>query len=281
MALSRKNFIKTSGLGALALGTASFTANSNSKKTANNTNHQLSIGLASYTLRKYSLDELIDITERLGLKDVAFKSFHLPYEADKKELTFIREKVTARGLNLYGGGVIYMKSPEDVETYFNYADNAGLPMIIGAPEHDLLPLVEQKVKETGIKLAIHNHGPEDVVFPSPKSVYEKIKGLDSRIGLCIDVGHTFRLGLDPAEELIKYQDKLFDVHIKDIDAPVADGEKTVLGHGKIDIPSILSALKKIKYAGIVAIEYEKDANHAIYGLSESVGYIRGVLKILS
>ena len=281
MALSRKNFIKTSGLGALALGTAPFTANSNSKKTANITDHQLNIGLASYTLRKYSLDELIDITERLGLKDVAFKSFHLPYEADKKELTFIREKVTARGLNLYGGGVIYMKSPEDVETYFNYADNAGLPMIIGAPEHDLLPLVEQKVKETGIKLAIHNHGPEDVVFPSPKSVYEKIKGLDSRIGLCIDVGHTFRLGLDPAEELIKYQDKLFDVHIKDIDAPVADGEKTVLGHGKIDIPSILSALKKIKYAGIVAIEYEKDANHAIYGLSESVGYIRGVLKILS
>ncbi|MEP3374401.1 MAG: sugar phosphate isomerase/epimerase [Maribacter dokdonensis] len=280
MALSRKNFIKTSGLGALALGTASFTANSKSKKTANTTNHQLNIGLASYTLRKYSLDELIDITERLELKDVAFKSFHLPYEANKKELTFIREKVTARGLNLYGGGVIYMKSPEDVETYFNYADNAGLPMIIGAPEHDLLPLVEQKVKETGIKLAIHNHGPEDVVFPSPKSVYEKIKGLDSRIGLCIDVGHTFRLGLDPAEELIKYQDKLFDVHIKDIDAPIEKGQKTILGHGKMDLPAILSTLKKINYAGIIAIEYEKDANHAIYGLSESVGYIRGVLKMI-
>jgi hypothetical protein len=279
MALSRKNFIKTSGLGALALGTASFKSSTEKEKNLKLNEYELNIGLASYTLRKYSLDELIDITERLQLKDVAFKSFHLPYDADKKELTFIHEKVKARGLNLYGGGVIYMKTKEDVENFFNYAKNAGLPMIIGAPEHHLLPLVEKKVKETNIKLAIHNHGPEDEIFPSPKSVYDNIKGLDARIGLCIDVGHTFRLGLDPAEELIKYQDKLFDVHIKDIDAPVAEGQKTILGHGQINIPKILSALKDIKYTGIVAIEYEKDENHAIYGLSESVGYIRGVLKM--
>tara|TARA_R110002051_G_scaffold8755_1_gene35987 strand:+ start:88214 stop:89056 length:843 start_codon:yes stop_codon:yes gene_type:complete len=279
MSLSRKNFIKTSGLGALALGTASFKSSTEKEKNLKLNEYELNIGLASYTLRKYSLDELIDITERLQLKDVAFKSFHLPYDADKKELTFIHEKVKARGLNLYGGGVIYMKTKEDVENFFNYAKNAGLPMIIGAPEHHLLPLVEKKVKETNIKLAIHNHGPEDEIFPSPKSVYDNIKGLDARIGLCIDVGHTFRLGLDPAEELIKYQDKLFDVHIKDIDAPIAEGQKTILGHGQINIPKILSALKDIKYTGIVAIEYEKDENHAIYGLSESVGYIRGVLKM--
>ncbi|WP_396634952.1 sugar phosphate isomerase/epimerase family protein [Maribacter sp. R86514] len=278
MALSRKNFIKTSGLGVLALGTASFKSGQTNNTDITYTDHQLHIGLASFTLRKYSLDELIDITTRLNIKDVAFKSFHLPYNASKKELIDIRKKVKASGLNLYGGGVIYMKTPEDVETYFNYAENAGLPMIIGAPEHHLLPQVEEKVKKTNIKLAIHNHGPEDKIFPSPQSVYDQIKGLDDRIGLCIDVGHTFRLGLDPAEELIKYQDKLFDVHIKDIDAAIEEGDKTVLGHGKIDIPAILTALKNMKYTGVVAIEYEKDADHAIYGLSESLGYIRGILK---
>ena len=278
MALSRKNFIKTSGLGVLALGTASFKSGQPKNTDTTYNNHKLNIGLASFTLRKYSLDELIEITARLNIKDVAFKSVHLPYDAEKSKLSYIREKVKARGLNLYGGGVIYMKSPEDVETYFNYAENAGLPMIIGAPEHHLLPLVEEKIKKTNIRLAIHNHGPEDKIFPSPKSVYDKIKNLDDRIGLCIDVGHTFRLGLDPSEELIKYKNKLFDVHIKDIDAPVAEGNKTVLGHGKINIPSILTALREIKYTGIVAIEYEKDADHAIYGLSESIGYIRGILK---
>ncbi|PCJ98291.1 MAG: xylose isomerase [Flavobacteriaceae bacterium] len=279
MSFSRKNFIKTLSLGAVAAGTSSFT---NIKKSTNTTanDHKLTIGLASYTLRKYSLDEVIEIAQRLNIKDVAFKSFHLPYDATDEQLKYIRDKVKARGLNLYGGGVIYMKTPEDVEKYFNYAKTAGLKMIIGAPNHELLPLIEKKVKEVDVKLAIHNHGPEDAIFPSPKSVYDKIQHLDKRIGLCIDTGHTFRLNLDPATELMKYKDRLFDVHIKDIDEQVADGKNLEIGRGKMDIPSILRALKEIKYMGVLGLEYEKDGDHAIYGLSESVGYVRGILKMI-
>lgn len=280
MALSRKDFIKTSSLGALALGTVSFTGKKPTTLSKTESAHKLRIGLASYTLRKYSLDELITIMLRLNLKDVSFKSFHLPYESTKKELQFIQEKVTARGLNLYGGGVIYIKTPAEVERYFNYAKNAKLKMIIGAPNHELLPLIEKKVQETDVKLAIHNHGPEDSIFPSPESVYEKIKNLDSRIGMCIDTGHTFRLNLDPSEELKKYKDRLFDVHIKDIDEQVASGNNVEIGHGKMDIPKILAALKEIKYNGVVAIEYEKDAEQAVFGLSESVGYLRGILQVI-
>lgn len=279
MDFSRKNFIKTLSLGAVATGTSSFTSLNKSNKIVAN-DHKLTVGLASYTLRKYSLDEVIEIAQRLNIKDVAFKSFHLPYESTDEELKYIRDKVKSRGLNLYGGGVIYMKTPEDVEKYFNYAKTAGLKMIIGAPDHELLPLIEKKVKEVDIKLAIHNHGPEDDIFPSPKSVYDKIKHLDNRIGLCIDTGHTFRLNLDPAEELVKYKDRLFDVHIKDIHEQVADGKNLEIGRGKMDIPSIMRALKEIKYDGVLGLEYEKDADHAIYGLSESVGYVRGVLKMV-
>ncbi len=279
MSFSRKHFIKTLGLGVVATGTSSFTSLNKSKKTVIN-NHKLTVGLASYTLRKYSLDEVIEIAKRLNIKDVAFKSFHLPYESTDEELKYIRDKVKARGLNLYGGGVIYMKTPEDVEKYFNYAKTAGLKMIIGAPNHELLPLIEKKVKEVDIKLAIHNHGPEDDIFPSPKSVYDKIKHLDNRIGLCIDTGHTFRLNLDPAAELKKYKDRLFDVHIKDIHEQVADGKNLEIGRGKMNIPSIMRALKEIKYDGVLGLEYEKDGDHAIYGLSESVGYVRGILKMV-
>ncbi|WP_419210983.1 TIM barrel protein [Maribacter sp. X9] len=280
MAISRKDFLKASGLGALAIGTASFASVSEAVEKSASEEHTLRIGLASYTLRNYSLDELIDIVLRLQLTDVSFKSFHLPYEASPEELGFIRDKVKARGINLYGGGVIYMNTAEEVENYFNYAKYAGLSIIIGAPKHNLLQLVEKKVKESNIKMAIHNHGPEDGVFPSPESVYNKIKDLDSRIGLCIDTGHTFRLNLDPAAELIKYKSRLFDVHIKDIDEQTPKGNNVEIGHGKMDIPKILSALKDINYTGVVAIEYEKDGEHAIYGLSESVGYIRGILNVI-
>ncbi|WP_339705791.1 sugar phosphate isomerase/epimerase [uncultured Kriegella sp.] len=279
MNLTRKNFIKTMGLGAIAAGTSSFAAIG---KTTNKAieDHELTIGLASYTLRKYSLDEVIEIVQRLNIKDVAFKSFHLPYESTDEELRKISAKVKARGLNLYGGGVMYMKTPEDVETYFNYAKTAGLKMIIGAPKHDLLPQIEKKVKETDILLAIHNHGPEDEIFPSPKSIYDKIIHLDKRIGLCIDTGHTFRLNLDVASEIKKYKDRLYDVHIKDIDEQIPEGKSVEIGRGKMDIPSILKALKEIRYDGVLGVEYEKDGDHAVYGLTESVGYLRGILKLL-
>ncbi len=279
MKLSRKHFIKTLGLGAVAAGSASFNTLGNVEGNVFE-EHDLTLGLASYTLRKYSLDEVLEIMLRLNLKDVAMKSFHLPYEATETELRYIGDKVRARGFNLYGGGVIYMKTAEDVDKYFNYAKAAGLKMIIGAPDHQLLPYIEQKVREMDIKLAIHNHGPEDAIFPSPKSVYEKIKNLDERIGLCIDTGHTFRLQLDPATEIKKYSDRLFDLHLKDIDAQEADGQNLVIGRGKMNIPSILSALKEIGYQGIMGIEYEKDGEHAIYGLAESVGYVRGLLKMV-
>jgi sugar phosphate isomerase/epimerase len=276
MSYSRKDFIKTIGLG--AIGASSLSFKSNGKATL--AEHKLTVGLASYTLRKYSLDEVIEICQRLDIKDVAFKSFHLPYESSNEELLQITAKVKARGLNLYGCGVIYMKTPEDVEKYFNYAKAAGLNMIIGAPEHHLLDIIEAKVKQTDIKLAIHNHGPEDEIFPSPGSVYEKIKNLDKRIGLCVDTGHTFRLNLDPATELKKYKDRLFDVHIKDINEQIPKGQNVEIGRGKMNIPSIMKALKEIEYNGVLGLEYEKDGDHAIYGLSESVGYVRGVLKMV-
>jgi inosose dehydratase len=276
MSYSRKDFIKTIGLGAIGASSLAFKSNASTPSV----DHKLSVGLASYTLRKYSLDEVIDICQRLDIKDVAFKSFHLPYESTDEELRQITAKVKARGLNLYACGVIYMKTPEDVEKYFNYAKAAGLKMIIGAPEHHLLNIIEAKVKATDIKLAIHNHGPEDEIFPSPGSVYEKIKNLDKRIGLCIDTGHTFRLNLDPATELKKYKDRLFDVHIKDINEQIPTGQNVEIGRGKMDIPSIMRALKEIEYKGVLGLEYEKDGDHAIIGLSESVGFVRGVLRMV-
>lgn len=272
--MKRKDFLMSMGLGIAATGTSHGSLNKLTKPSAN-----LSIGLASYTLRKYSLDELIDIMLRLGMKDVCLKSFHLPYEASSEELSQIVSKLKARGLNPYGAGVIYFKTEEEVEKHFNYAKAAGIGMIVGAPEHHLLPLIEKKVKETNIKLAIHNHGPEDRIFPSPETVYEKIKDLDHRIGLCIDCGHTFRMNQDPATEIKRFKDRLFDCHLKDLEERTLKAMNIEVGRGVMDIPSIIKALKEINYTGVVGMEYEKDADHAAYGLTESVGYVRGILKM--
>lgn len=278
MQYSRKTFLQLLGTGALAVGTGSIgqAAATRDKKGA----VALTLGLASYSLRSLSLDQTIAASLRLGLKHVAFKSMHMPLELPDADLKTIGEKVRAAGLDLYGAGVIYMKTEAEVHNAFRYAKAAGLRVIIGVPNHDLLPLVEQQVKATNIKVAIHNHGPGDEVYPSPDSVYEKVKNLDSRIGLCIDIGHTIRIGQDPVEKIRKYADRLYDLHLKDVTKAAADGDTLELGRGIIDIPAVIKALKKIRYVGVMALEYEKDGDDPLPGLAESVGYARAIMKLI-
>jgi inosose dehydratase len=239
------------------------------------------LGLASYTLRKFDLNQTLAMTNRVGLKNIAFKSMHLALDSTPEQINSALKQVSKAKLKLYGAGVIYMKSPEEVENAFAYAKTAGIKVIIGVPKPELLPLVEKKVKQTGIIIAIHNHGPGDDVYPLPETIYEKVKGLDKRIGICIDIGHTQRMGVDPGQDVIKYQDRIHDVHIKDVSAARADGKTVEIGRGVIDIPRFVRSLIKIKYAGKLSFEYEKDANDPLAGLAESVGYVKGVIDTLA
>lgn len=239
------------------------------------------LGLASYSLRKFNLDQTLAMTKRVGLKYIAFKSFHLPLESTQAEIQESIAKVKEAGLELYGGGVIYMNTQDEVNRAFDYAKAAGMKIIIGAPQHELLPLVNKKVQEYDIKLAIHNHGPGDKSYPTPASAYEKIKDLDKRIGLCDDIGHTQRSGINPSESAERFADRLLDVHIKDVSQATAKGGGVEVGRGVIDIPGYLKTLIKIGYKGVLAFEYEKDADDPLPGLAESIGYVKGVMAAIS
>jgi sugar phosphate isomerase/epimerase len=149
--------------------------------------------------------------------------------------------------------------------------------MVCAPPPDAVPLLDKFVKEFDIKLAIHNHGPEDKQFPSPYDVMKAVENHDKRIGLCIDVGHTARAGVDPAESILKCRDRLYDVHMKDISVMGNRNTPIESGRGILNSKSILAALLKIKYQGLVGFEYEKDSKDPAPGLAESVGYIKGLL----
>ena len=240
----------------------------------------LTLGLASYTFHKFGLDETIAMAQRVGLTHIALKSMHLPLDSSSQKIMAATDKIKVAGLTLYGAGVVYMKTPEEVDQAFDYAKQAGMKVIIGVPSYELLERVNQKVQEYDIKLAIHNHGPGDDVYSSPTTAYEKVKGLDPRIGLCMDIGHTQRIGEDPSALAEKYQDRLFDVHLKDVTTSTGEGVPLEVGRGIINIPRFLRTLKKINYSGVVAFEYEKDSDDPLAGLAESVGYVRGVLKMI-
>jgi sugar phosphate isomerase/epimerase len=184
------------------------------------------------------------------------------------------------GVTMSSCGVVYMKTEAEVERAFAYAKAAGLKMMVGAPDQSVLGTAESAVKATDIALAIHNHGPTDDRFPSPESAYRLISKMDKRMGLCIDVGHTQRLGLDPAGEVERFFDRLLDIHIKDVSAADAKGTTVEIGRGVIDIPKLLRTLIRLKYTRTLHIEHEKDENDPLPGVAESAGYLRGVLDAL-
>lgn len=274
---TRRNFLKISGLGA-AVSLIPFTTTKG--KTFDEAG-SLKLGLASYSLRKFSQEETIAMAKQAGLDYMCFKSMHLPLDAAVQELKKGEKNVSDAGLKLYGGGVIYMKSKKDVDQAFEYAKNAGMSLIVGVPAHDLLTYTNDKIKEYDIRVAIHNHGPGDETYPSPESIYEKIKDLDPRFGLCMDIGHTQRIGVDPTDAASKYFSRLFDIHIKDVTSATHDGETVEIGRGVIDIPKFLRLLVKKKYAYVVSFEYEKDEDNPMPGLCESVGYVKGCLASMA
>ena len=110
-----------------------------------------------------------------------------------------------------------------------------------------MKLLDAMVKEFDIRLAIHNHGPEDKKFPSPYDVWTAVEPYDKRIGLCIDVGHTARAKVDPAEAIRKCRERLYDCHLKDIDSTAPDGKTIEAGRGVLDLKSILRALLDVRY----------------------------------
>ncbi len=238
------------------------------------------LGIASYTFRSVSLERTIAMTRRLGVRRLTLKDMHLPLKSTEDEIKSSLAKISAAGLMLSSCGVVYMKTEEEIRDAFTYAQLAGLKMLVGVPDQSLLRVAERYVKESDIALAIHNHGPTDQRFPSPESAYTPIAKMDKRMGLCIDIGHTQRLGLDPSVEAERFFDRVLDIHIKDVSAADADGSTVEIGRGIIDIPKFLKTMVRLGYSRTLHFEYEKDEDDPLPGLAESVGYVRGVLATL-
>jgi inosose dehydratase len=241
----------------------------------------LKVGVASYSLRKFSLDEALRMTNKLGVKYITLKDFHLPLQCTPDEAVSARKKVEAASLILMGGGVIYMENEAETRRAFAYAKAAGMPTIVASPAPELLDLVAILAKENDVRVAIHNHGPGDKRYPSPYDVLKAVESRDSHLGLCIDVGHTVRIGVDPVKAIFDCSRRLYDFHIKDVTQAEPSGETIEVGRGIIDVVGVLKALRTIKFSGHLALEYEIQPEDPMPGMIESFGYMRGILATLS
>jgi sugar phosphate isomerase/epimerase len=274
---SRRKFLRNTSLG-ITVATLAPLANTAQLLDFNERKNpaDLPVGIADYTFLHFDIPQSIKMMQRLDIHSMSIKNFHLPYDSTKEKIDEVVKEYKDGGISIYGVGVIYMKNKEEVDQAFEYAKNVGVSIIIGVPEHDQIDYVEQKVKSYNIKLAIHNHGPEDKMYPNPQIAYDLVKNKDPRMGLCLDVGHAQRAGVDPAKAVLKYNKRIFDLHIKDVTKAEQDGKAIETGRGIINFPALVKALRKINYPGHCSIEFEKDMKDPFPGIAESVGYFKGV-----
>lgn len=237
---------------------------------------RLTVGIAGYTFKNFNIDQSIAIMQRIGVSELSIKDFHLPLDSTPEKIEEVKAKFKTAGIHLYAAGVIYMTTQAEVDRAFDYTAKVGVDLLVGVPAYDLLTYTEQKVRSTGIKIAIHNHGPEDKRYPGPKDVYDRIKNMDPKMGLCLDIGHAERAGAIPAQAVKDYALRIFDLHIKDVTAAQADGKAIEVGRGVIDFPALVKALRHIGYKGRCSIEFEKDMQDPLPGIAESIGFFRGV-----
>ena len=239
---------------------------------------RLKIGLASYSLRKFPLPKALEMARAANVKYMTFKDVHIPRTDPPEQIRANRALIEGAGITIMGGGTIEMKNDQaQIRRDFEYAREAGFPMIYASPDPAALDFIEQMVKQFDIRLLIHNHGPEDKWYPAPQDAYRHLRTRDKRMGLCVDIGHTIRTGTDPVEAILTHRDRVYDLHVKDLkDAKDKDSQVEV-GRGVLDIPALIRTLLKIQYLGQVGLEYEINENDPLAGIIESLAYLRGVL----
>ena len=155
-----------------------------------------------------------------------------------------------------------------------------LKIALADDEPLVLDTMEKMAKQYDIRVAIHNHGPGDKRYPSPLDVLKMVKHRDSRMGVCIDVGHTVRINQDPVPVMRECASRLYEFHMKDVTSATSEGKATEVGKGVIDIVAVLKQLLKQKFRGHVALEYEANAEDPMPGVLGSFAYMRGVLAAL-
>jgi sugar phosphate isomerase/epimerase len=247
---------------------------------------QLKLGVASYSLRKFPFEKALEMAKACDVKYINFKDVHLARTESPDAIKAARAKTEAMGFTIMGGGTItwtkkgdtWQTSDDDqVRKDFEYAKLAGMPLIVAAPSYEALDTVEKVAKEYDIKVAIHNHGPEDKFFPSPYDVQKHIKNRDKHMGMCVDIGHTWRAGVDPTKAILELRDRVYDLHVKDLSDLTKRDSQVIVGKGAIDFPALFRALVKIGYTGHVGLEYEIDVDNPLPGMQQSFAYMRGVL----
>jgi len=267
--MERRSFLMTPALAAAGSGLLSAAAGPS---------EDVKLGVASYSLRKQTLPQAIESLKTLNIRYLKMKlEAHLPFSSTPAQITEAKKRLDDAGIILESTGNNPMQQDDEVRRKFEFNKQLGVRMLIIAPTLETLPAIEKCCKEFDMKVALHNHGPEDGHFPTPSSVMKAIHNMDSRVGLCLDIGHTSRTGEDFVKAIPAAGARLFDLDLKDLRAADKKESQCDVGDGVLPIVAMFKELKKLKFQYVAHLEYEINENNPVPGMQKSFAYMRGVL----
>lgn len=258
MPLSRRDLFQTALGGAtlLALKPSSAGESQNSQSPYG----PFKMGIQSYSLRHFNLDEALQITQQLGLHYWEGFMSHIPLTNDPQQIDRFKQKLAAHNIRMLAYGVVgFSNNEQEARRTFEFAKAMQIPVLSAYPSPDSLPLLDRLTAEYRIAIAIHNHGPGDALYGHPAQVLKAVQGRNPLIGACEDTGHMLTAKEDPVAAQLRYGKRLLDVHLKAVKAtPEGGREFTDIGDpdSLLDTIGYLDILLRLRYNRLVALEYE-------------------------
>ncbi len=145
--------------------------------------------------------------------------------------------------------------------------NLGVENLSANPSKDAFESLQRLLAEYDIRIAIHNHGPEDERWRRPEWILEAVKDLDPRIGACVDTGHYLRAGVDPVKAIRMLGFRVWGVHLKDFDA---SSEEQIVGQGRLNLVETFQALVDVGFKGPLSLEYEAHMENPVPHMREGL-----------
>ncbi|MCU0704668.1 MAG: sugar phosphate isomerase/epimerase [Fimbriiglobus sp.] len=248
------------------------------------------VGVQSYTFRKFDLERALKAMQGLGVRHAEFYRGHIPTDSTGDKLKAIKKLLAEYGVSPVSFGVEgFSKNADQCKKLFAFAAELGVKYLSADPDPDSLDTLDKLVAEYKIAIAIHPHGPVGNKmmhrWKSAEFIMKAVKDHHELIGTCLDTGHLIRsaqigVDLDPAAEVKTMGARNFGLHLKDHDnqrkTDVVFGDKT----GKLDVPGVLKALKEVKFKGYIAIEYEANENDPTADVKACLAYLKDQVKKL-
>jgi len=239
---------------------------------------RLRIGIGAFSYHNLSMDAMIAQLTALHVREIEMSRGEFMLLSHPRDELFhsAREKLDAARIQCVSYYSATIHDDVELAAAIRFAKLLGASNITGDATGEILRRIDRQCTDAGLTFGIHNH-----YFPGQKFAYESaddvlraLEGLSATVGATLDVGQMASCGHDTLDAVRKLAPRLRLVHLKDVKA--SGGEDNVLlGRGVARIPEVMAELRRLRFPGLVAIEYEKEGR-VEEAMRVEVEYARGL-----